>query len=98
MPEETRTAPASVVPGADQDWQTLVPLPALAAWMDEKGLGEGPIAHARQLAGGTQNILLRFTRAGREYVLRRPPKHLRANSNETMRREARVLAALRGTD
>ena len=31
-------------------------------------------------------------------MLRRPPKHLRANSNETMRREARVLAALAGTD
>jgi aminoglycoside phosphotransferase (APT) family kinase protein len=99
MSEETKTAhPASVVPGADQDWEALVPLPALTTWMDAQGLGAGPIENARQLAGGTQNILLRFARAGREYVLRRPPKHLRANSNETMRREARVLAALKGTD
>ena len=30
-------------------------------------------------------------------MLRRPPKHLRANSNETMRREVRVLSALAGT-
>ena len=43
-------------------------------------------------------MLLRFTRAGRTFVLRRPPVHKRANSDETMRREARVLAALAGSD
>ena len=31
-------------------------------------------------------------------MLRRPPLHKRANSDETMRRESRVLAALAGTD
>jgi aminoglycoside phosphotransferase (APT) family kinase protein len=93
------TPPArSQTPGGDQDWEQLVPLAALIAWMDARGLGEGPIEHPRLLPGGTQNILLRFMRGGREFVLRRPPKHLRANSNETMRREARVLAALAGTD
>lgn len=75
-----------------------VDLDALAGWMNGVGLGAGPIENATLLAGGTQNILLRFQRAGREYVLRRPPPHLRANSNETMRREARVLAALAGSD
>jgi aminoglycoside phosphotransferase (APT) family kinase protein len=65
--------------------------------MDGRGLGDGPIENAVRLAGGTQNILLKFTRAGRAYVLRRPPPVLRANSNETMRREARMLAALKGT-
>jgi len=89
---------ASVVPGGDQDWAELVPLDVLSAWMDAAGLGHGPIEAPRLLTGGTQNILLRFERGGRGYVLRRPPKHLRANSNETMRREARVLAALAGTD
>jgi len=66
--------------------------------MDEQGLGKGPISDARLLAGGTQNLLLRFVRDGRAYVLRRPPVHLRKNSNETMRREARVLAALADSD
>jgi aminoglycoside phosphotransferase (APT) family kinase protein len=94
---ETERA-ASIVPGGDQDWAELAPLAALTAWMDARGLGEGPIEAPRLLPGGTQNILLRFGRSGAEYVLRRPPKHLRANSNETMRREARVLAALGGTD
>ena len=84
-------------PGGDQDWEVLVPLGALVGWMDAKGLGDGAIIAPRLLPGGTQNILLRFSRAGRDYVLRRPPKHLRANSNETMRREVRVLSALKGT-
>ncbi len=77
--------------------ETAVDLAALAAWMDSVGQGSGAIEHAVLLAGGTQNILLKFSRAGRTYVLRRPPPHLRANSNETMRREARVLGALAGT-
>lgn len=74
-----------------------VDLTALAGWMDTQGLGSGTIEDAVRLAGGTQNILLKFSRAGRTYVLRRPPPVLRANSNETMRREARMLAALKGT-
>ena len=74
-----------------------VDLEQLARWMDAEGLGEGPLTALQPLSGGTQNILLRFTRSGRDYVLRRPPLHLRKNSNETMRREARVLAALKGS-
>jgi len=69
-------------------------LTALDAWMERQGLGAGPITQVTPLTGGTQNILLRFERAGRSFVLRRPPRHLRANSNETMRREARVLTAI----
>ena len=75
-----------------------VDLAAVAAWMDGQGIGSGPLEDAVLLAGGTQNILLKFSRSGRPYVLRRPPPHLRANSNETMRREARVLAAIAGTE
>jgi aminoglycoside phosphotransferase (APT) family kinase protein len=75
-----------------------VDLQALAGWMDAQGLGGGPLEDVTLLGGGTQNILWRVSRAGRTYVLRRPPPHLRANSNETMRREARMLAALKGTD
>lgn len=78
--------------------ETGVDLSRLASWMDEQSLGSGPIENAVRLAGGTQNILLKFDRAGRTYVLRRPPLSLRANSNETMRREARVLAAIAGSD
>lgn len=66
--------------------------------MDGRSLGTGPLTDVTVLTGGTQNILLRFDRSGRSYVLRRPPSHKRRNSDETMRREARVLAALAGTD
>jgi hypothetical protein len=55
-----------------------VDLERLAGWMDGHGLGSGAIANAQLLAGGSQNVLLRFTRSGRDYVLRRPPVHLRA--------------------
>jgi len=78
-----------VEPGCD--------LSALAAWMDAQGLGEGPVLDCARLSGGTQNILLRFRRDGRDYVLRRPPASPRPGADETMRREARLLAALAGT-
>jgi aminoglycoside phosphotransferase (APT) family kinase protein len=71
-----------------------VDLVTLAHWMDRRDLGCGPIEEAELIAGGTQNVLMRFHRDGKEYVLRRPPLHKRANSDETMRREARVLTAL----
>ncbi|HSV41162.1 MAG TPA: phosphotransferase family protein [Nocardioidaceae bacterium] len=74
----------------------LVDLSALGAWMDRSGLAPGPIEDVQRLTGGTQNVLLRFTRAGTSYVLRRPPRHLRAVSNETLLREARMLGALTG--
>jgi aminoglycoside phosphotransferase (APT) family kinase protein len=75
-----------------------VDLARLRDWMDGQGLESGPIEDVTLLAGGTQNILLRFRRGQRRFVLRRPPPHLRKNSNETMRREARVLGALAGSD
>ena len=75
-----------------------VDLDRLLAWMDDRSLGTGPLEEVTELTGGTQNILLRFRREGRGYVLRRPPIHKRRNSDETMRREARVLAALAGSD
>jgi aminoglycoside phosphotransferase (APT) family kinase protein len=76
---------------------TVVDLARLSEWMDAQGLPRGVIDNAELLGGGTQNVLLGFERGGRRYVLRRPPPHKRANSDETMRREARVLGALRDT-
>ncbi len=75
-----------------------VDLERLADWMDGQALPSGPIGSVEALGGGTQNILLRFERGGRRYVLRHPPPHKRENSDETMRREARVLAAIAGSD
>lgn len=77
------------IPGVDFE--------ALSTWMNGQGLGSGPISDATVLTGGTQNILVRFERDGRCYVLRRPPVHKRGNSDETMCREARILGALAGS-
>ncbi len=75
-----------------------VDLDVVARWMDEQGLPPGPIEGPELLPGGTQNVLLRFDRGDAGYVLRRGPIHLRPRSNDAIRREMQVLAALAGTD
>ncbi len=79
-------------------WREWVDLDRLAAWMDEHGLEAGPIEAPERPPGGTQNLLLKFRRGERDFMLRRPPLHPRMDGSETMRREARVLAALADTD
>jgi aminoglycoside phosphotransferase (APT) family kinase protein len=66
--------------------------------MSEQGLGEGPLEDVAGVTGGTQNVMLRFTRSSRPYVLRRGPRHLRARSNSVILRETKVLAALSDSD
>jgi aminoglycoside phosphotransferase (APT) family kinase protein len=73
-------------------------LSGVAAWMSREGLGDGPIGDVSVIVGGTQNVMLRFSRSGRDYVLRRGPRHLRPVSNSVILRETRVLRALAGTD
>lgn len=75
----------------------LVDFEVVGKWMDEQGLTSGEFEKVTPLGGGTQNIMLRFTRGDRDYVLRRGPKHLRAASNNVIRRESRILGALDGT-
>lgn len=77
---------------------SLVDFAVLAEWMDAQDLPGGAFQDVEQLGGGTQNVLIRFRRGGRPYVLRRPPRHRKRNSNELLRREARVFAALADTD
>ncbi|MGW5382223.1 phosphotransferase family protein [Nocardia sp. NPDC003963] len=74
--------------------QDPVNVAVLTSWLDRNEVGAGPVTDVVPLTGGTQNILVAFTRGGTDYVFRRPPVHKRANSDETMRREARLLAAL----
>ncbi len=74
------------------DWSTL------QAWIAQSPApGSGPVVTSRLLGGGTQNNLFMLIRAdGTPMVLRRPPRHPRPNSDETMLREARVLTAIEG--
>ncbi|HVV36165.1 MAG TPA: phosphotransferase family protein [Acidimicrobiales bacterium] len=85
---------------ADEQIQAeRIDLAALAAWMDTQDLGAGqPIEHLTPLAGGTQNVMVKFDRGGRSFVFRRGPWSLRPRSNDQLRQEMRVLGALAGTD
>jgi aminoglycoside phosphotransferase (APT) family kinase protein len=78
-----------------------VNLEAVAEWMSGQrvgGVDSGPLHDVTEISGGTQNMMVRFTRSGRSYVLRRGPRHLRPRSNDVILRETRALAALAGTD
>ena len=46
----------------------------VAAWMTAQGHGDGPLENVAAISGGTQNIMMRFERAGRPYVFRRGPR------------------------
>jgi len=76
----------------------LVDVAALTRWLDAQGFPAGPVEGLAPLAGGTQNLLVRFCRGGADYVLRRPSRHPRPRAGETILREARVLEALGATD
>lgn len=80
------------------DFKGLINWPQLNAWIGSQALpGSGPVTSARKLQGGLQNNVFLIERGSEAFVLRRPTKHLRPESNETMLREARVLKALAGT-
>lgn len=95
-PPATATIAADGVDASGRDPEVLTP--RLETWMDDQGLGRGPITDVVALAGGTQNMMRRFVRSDRTYVLRRGPRHLRPHSNSTIIREMRLLKALRETD
>lgn len=81
------------------DFDALLDIDALQAWVgDQPGIpGSGPMTDIVQLQGGSQNNLFLIHRGQERFVLRRPPRHVRKGSNETMLREARVLTALAGS-
>ena len=82
------------------DSDGLIDIAKLDEWLEgQPGVpGEGAVTEFEKLQGGSQNNIYLITRPGGRFVLRRPPKHLRPNSNDTMLREARVLAALAGSE
>lgn len=76
-----------------------IDLANIERWLQGNGvLNESGIENPRLLAGGTQNIVLRFASGDRDYVLRHPPAKPRPNSNTLLEREIRLLKALAGSD
>jgi aminoglycoside phosphotransferase (APT) family kinase protein len=71
-------------------WERLDP------WLDGHGApGTGCVNSVRKLKGGIQNNVFLLERGGASFVLRRPSKHLRSESNKTILREGRVLRAIK---
>jgi aminoglycoside phosphotransferase (APT) family kinase protein len=69
---------------------------ALQRWVRAQGIGS-TVSDVVPLTGGSQNIVVRLRVDGRRMVLRRPPKHPRPTSDDTMLREIGVLRTLAGT-
>jgi aminoglycoside phosphotransferase (APT) family kinase protein len=77
----------------------LIDADQLARWMDERDLpGKGEPVESRFISGGASNELFEIKRGDARLALRRPPRKVPKGRNETMLREYRVLAALKGTD
>ena len=87
------------MPETLDDFEGLLDWPKLQGWIAGQDLpGNGPVSAVERLAGGSQNNVFLLTRGDAKLVLRRPPEHPRSNSDKTMLREARVLAALAGSE
>jgi aminoglycoside phosphotransferase (APT) family kinase protein len=77
----------------------LVDEERLARWMDERKLpGAGEPVSACFVTGGASNEIFEVRRGSTRLALRRPPRLVPEGRNETMLREARVLAALADSD
>ena len=74
----------------------LLVLEPLAAFLDEHGLGTGPIT-AEPVGDGHSNVTYLVRREGREVVVRRPPRPPLPPSAHDVVREARLLRAIQGT-
>ena len=68
----------------------------LEAFLDERGLGEGPV-QAEPVGEGHSNVTFIIRRGEWEAVIRRPPRGPLPPSAHDVLREARVIAAVGGT-
>jgi aminoglycoside phosphotransferase (APT) family kinase protein len=89
---EDIVATAADVAGAER--QPLLVLDRLEAFLDERGLGTGPVSAARIGDGGGSNFSFLLARGEDRYVLRRPPRPPLPPSAHDMVREARLQLAL----
>lgn len=81
------------------DKTSLFDVERLSHWLDDHvpGLGNGPL-DANVIHGGTSNVIISLNRGGQTMMLRRPPAVPPPGSEKSILREARILAALNGTD
>ncbi len=78
------------------DREPLLVTRSLEAFLDERGLGAGPL-EAVPVGEGHSNVTYRITRGDLEVILRRPPRGPLPPSAHDVLREARVMRALEGS-
>jgi aminoglycoside phosphotransferase (APT) family kinase protein len=78
-----------------QERPPLIVREPLARFMDEHGLGSGPV-EAEPIGEGHSNVTYLITRGGERFVLRRPPRPPLPPSAHDVLRESRLLAAIAG--
>jgi aminoglycoside phosphotransferase (APT) family kinase protein len=72
---------------------------AFARWMDANGVpGKGELPDLGTLSGGSQNELTIIERGGRKMVMRRPPMGAVEDRLDGIRREHRLVKALKGAE
>lgn len=81
------------------DESRLFEVARLTNWLDAHvpELGSGPL-EAKMVHGGTSNVIISLNRGGQTMMLRRPPAVPPPGSEKSVLREARILAALNGTE
>lgn len=72
-------------------------LDPLLAFLDQAGLGAGPLS-AEEIGDGHSNLSFLLRRGDERFVLRRPPRGPIARSANDVIRESRVLSELAGSD
>ena len=78
------------------DLPPLLDCDAVERFLDERGIGSGPI-DATEIGEGHSNVTYRVRREGACVVLRRPPRPPLPPSAHDVLREARVLRGLEGS-
>jgi aminoglycoside phosphotransferase (APT) family kinase protein len=82
---------ATATPALDRD--------RLARWLDEQGLpGAGAPIETAYVSGGSQNEIFAVRRGELRVALRKPPQNAVPARDDGIRREWRLIAALRGSD
>ena len=76
-----------------------VDVEAFTRWMDANDVpGRGEMPRLAALSGGSQNELMMIERGGRKMVMRKPPEGAVADRLDGIRREHRLVKALKGAD
>lgn len=78
---------------AQLELEPLIVLEPLQAFLDQAGLGSGPLT-AQPIGAGHSNVTYALDRDGERFVLRRPPRGPLPASTHDMLREARLLTCL----